>query len=219
MSLIFLSHFSKVFCWQPLIPYNRIIGKILFLGKGIGMMLRTFGTNLFVVLCFSGSLFSMDPHYGFSMLVNADIRCGDPEQAMVKDGQLACMKQLIERPIVPGYPVDGIFFIGGPGALEHLDNNTSYKIAQETFFQNKPIGAICIATRILAKAGVLHDKYATGWNEDGELDQIFAENNVIYVPEEKVVVVDNVITATDPSVAKDFGKHIVEMLQNQQRWG
>ncbi len=113
----------------------------------------------------------------------------------------------------------GIFFIGGPGALEHLDNNTSYKIAQETFFQNKPIGAICISTRILAKSGVLHDKDATGWNEDGELDKIFAENNVHYLPEEKVVVESNVITATDPSVATDFGTHIVELLQNQQRWG
>jgi protease I len=113
----------------------------------------------------------------------------------------------------------GIFFIGGPGALEHLDNSTSYKIAQEAFAQNKPIGAICISTRILAKAGILHDRYATGWNEDGELNKVFAENNVHYLPEEKVVVDGIIITATDPSVAHDFGEHIVEMLQNQQRWG
>ncbi|HLC07062.1 MAG TPA: DJ-1/PfpI family protein [Candidatus Babeliales bacterium] len=137
--------------------------------------------------------------------------------ATAKNGSTVAVDITLDKVIPSNYA--GIFFIGGPGALEHLDNTTSYKIAQETFFQNKPIGAICIATRILAKAGVLHDKYATGWNEDGELDQIFAENNVIYVPEEKVVVVDNVITATDPSVAQDFGKHIVEMLQNQQRWG
>jgi putative intracellular protease/amidase len=38
------------------------------------------------------------------------------------------------------------------------------------------------------------------------------------LPEEKVVAEDNVITATDPSAAHDFGEHIVEMLQNQQRW-
>ncbi len=113
----------------------------------------------------------------------------------------------------------GIFFIGGPGAIEHLDNSISYKIAQEMFSQNKPIGAICIATRILAKSGILHGKYATGWNEDGKLPQLYEENKVIYLPAEKVVVDGIVITATDPSVAHDFGEHIVEMLQNQQRWG
>ncbi|HEX4068608.1 MAG TPA: DJ-1/PfpI family protein, partial [Candidatus Babeliales bacterium] len=83
----------------------------------------------------------------------------------------------------------------------------------------KPIGAICIATRILAKAGVLRDKYATGWNEDGLLNAIYAENGVHYLPEEKVIVESNVITATDPSAAQQFGEHIVELLQSKQRWG
>src|SRR5579863_3456064 len=113
----------------------------------------------------------------------------------------------------------GIFFIGGPGTLDHLDNNTSYKILQQAFLQHKPIGAICIATRILAKAGVLRDKYATGWNEDGLLDALYAENGVTYLPEEKVVVESNIITATDPSVAQQFGEKIVELLQSKQRWG
>lgn len=137
--------------------------------------------------------------------------------AIAKDGSKVPVEITLENVDVNDYA--GIFFIGGPGTLEHLDNNISYKIAQGAAIQHKPLGAICIATRILAKSGVLHDKYATGWNDDGELDQIFGENNVIYVVEEKVVVVDNLITATDPSVAQDFGKHIVEMLQNRQRWG
>ncbi len=114
---------------------------------------------------------------------------------------------------------EGIFFIGGPGALEHLDNNTSYKVIQEAFHQNKPIGAICIATRILAKAGVLRDKYATGWNEDGLLNAIYAECGAVYLPEEKVVVESSIITATDPSAAQQFGEKIVELLHNRQSWG
>lgn len=137
--------------------------------------------------------------------------------AVAKDGSMVPVEITTDKVDVSNYA--GIFFIGGPGALECLDNTISYKIAQEACAQNKPVGAICIATRILAKSGILHDKYATGWNEDGELDQIFAENNVIYLPEEKVVAESNIITATDPSVAHDFGLHIVEMLQNQQRWG
>ena len=113
----------------------------------------------------------------------------------------------------------GIFFIGGPGALDHLDNQTSYKILQEADLQHIPVGAICIATRILAKAGVLKDKYATGWNGDGLLNDIYTKNGVTFLPEEKVVVESNVITATDPSAAEQFGKQIVQLLQSKQTWG
>lgn len=139
------------------------------------------------------------------------------QTAIAKDGSETNVDITLDKVVVSDYA--GVFFIGGPGAMEHLDNSTSYKIAQETFAQNKPIGAICIATRILAASGILHDKYATGWNGDDKLAPLFAEYNVHYLPEEKVVVDGNVITATDPSVAHDFGEHIVEMLQNQQRWG
>lgn len=150
---------------------------------------------------------------GFTVATASD----KADTATAKNGSTATVDITLDKVIPSNYA--GIFFIGGPGAMEYLDNNASYKILQEATVQHKPIGAICIATRILAKSGVLHDKYATGWNEDGELDKIFADNNVIYVSEEKVVAVDNIITATDPSVAKDFGTHIVEMLQNKQRWG
>lgn len=139
------------------------------------------------------------------------------DRAIGKDGSSVLVDIALDDVVPHNY--SGVFFVGGPGAMEHLDNITSYKILQEAFYQNKPVGAICIATRILAKAGVLNDKYATGWNEDGELDRIYADNKVIYTPGEKVVAVDNVITATDPSAAHDFGKHIVEMLQNKQCWG
>ena len=137
--------------------------------------------------------------------------------AIGKDGSKVPVEISIDQ--IDSHNYAGIFFIGGPGALEHLDNSTSYKIAQEAFAQNKPIGAICISTRILAKSGILHGKYATGWNEDGKLPQLYEENKVIYLPTEKVIVDGIIITATDPSAAHDFGTHIVEMLQNQQRWG
>jgi putative intracellular protease/amidase len=137
--------------------------------------------------------------------------------AIAKNGSITPVDIILDHVMVNNYA--GIFFIGGAGALEHLDNNTSYKILQEAFYQHKPIGAICIATRILAKAGVLRDKYATGWNEDGLLNALYAECRAIYLPEEKVVVESNMITATDPSAAEEFGKKIVELLQAKQSWG
>jgi putative intracellular protease/amidase len=150
---------------------------------------------------------------GFPVITASD-KLGN---AIAKDNSMVPVEITIDDITASDYA--GIFFIGGPQALEHLDNATSYKIAQDAFYSHIPVGAICIATRILAKAGILDDKYATGWNEDGKLPQIYADYNVHYLPEEKVVVADNIITATDPSAAHDFGKHIVEMLQNQQRWG
>src|SRR5437867_2611164 len=42
---------------------------------------------------------------------------------------------------------EGIFFIGGPGALEHLDNETSYALIRTAAQAKKVFGAICISTR------------------------------------------------------------------------
>ena len=137
--------------------------------------------------------------------------------ATAKNGSTAHVDITLDKVLVNNYA--GIFFIGGPGAAECLDNNTSYKIIQDAFYQHIPIGAICITTRILAKAGILDGKYATGWNEDGLLEGILTENRTTYLPTEKVVVEANVITATDPSAAQEFGKRIIEMLQSKQTWG
>jgi protease I len=106
---------------------------------------------------------------------------------------------------------DGIFMIGGSGALKHLDVQETNRIFNEAMLHNMPYGAICISPRILAKAHVLIDKKATGWNGDGELEQIFAQNNVQYI--QKAVVVDeNIITASGPEAAEEFGNAIVALL-------
>ena len=82
-----------------------------------------------------------------------------------------------------------------------------------------PFGAICVSTRILAKAGTLKDKRATGWDGDNELGGVYKEHGVTYVPED-VVVDGNVITATGPTVAKEFGQQVVAVLQNYKgSWG
>lgn len=103
---------------------------------------------------------------------------------------------------------DGIFFVGGPGALEHLDNQESNRILNEAMILEKCYGAICIAPRILAKAHVLVGKKATGWDNDEKLSEIFAQNNVEYVRED-VVVDGNIVTANGPLAAKAFGEAIV----------
>ncbi len=106
---------------------------------------------------------------------------------------------------------DGIFFIGGPGALEHLDNEKSYRVLKSASEKSKFYGSICISTRILAHAGVLIGKKATGWNGDGELGEIIQRAQGFYV-DAPVVVDGNLITAVGPSAAPAWGAAILEKL-------
>ncbi|MBI4427225.1 MAG: DJ-1/PfpI family protein [Candidatus Magasanikbacteria bacterium] len=125
--------------------------------------------------------------------------------AVARDGSTAAVDLLVKDVIPEDY--DGLFFIGGPGALEHLDNEDSYKLLREWQKTGKPYGAICISPRILAKAGVLRNKKATGWDGDGELADIFVDNGVEYV-RQPVVVDGNVVTGNGPSAARDWGEKI-----------
>jgi len=108
---------------------------------------------------------------------------------------------------------DGIVFVGGPGCLEYLDNEKSYKIAKETVVENKILAAICISPIILAKAGVLDDRKATVWTsalERGPV-KILEENGAEFI-NEKIIQDGNIITADGPAAAEEFGKKILEIL-------
>jgi len=128
----------------------------------------------------------------------------------ISDGSKATINKTLNKITSDDY--DGIFFIGGPGALTHLDNHTSYAILKNAVDHNKIYGAICISPRILAKAGVLTGKKATGWDGDNFLTSIFCNNNVEYV-HKKVVIDGNLITATDPMAAEAFAHGIIKLLK------
>jgi protease I len=108
---------------------------------------------------------------------------------------------------------DAIVFVGGPGALEHLDNENSYKLAKEAVEKGKVLGAICISPVILAKAGVLNGKKATVWTDFTKSQaKILKENGAIF--EEKDVVVDGkIVTGNGPQAAEKFAKEIVNLLK------
>lgn len=133
-----------------------------------------------------------------------------PGAAVAKDGSTTPVDILLNQVNPTDYA--GIYFIGGPGALEHLDNDISYHILKQAQKHHVPFGAICISPRILAKAGVLTGKKATGWNDDHELEAIFKNHNVTY-QKQGVVVDGNIITATGPKTAQEFGNAIVKLLK------
>lgn len=111
---------------------------------------------------------------------------------------------------------DGIVFIGGPGCLEDLDNENSYKIARETVEQNKVLGSICISPMILAKAGVLSGKRATVWSSpmDREPVRTLEKGGAIY-QDELVVVDGKLITGNGPAAAERFAQALVETLTRE----
>ncbi len=107
--------------------------------------------------------------------------------------------------------IDGLFLIGGPGALTCLDTEPVHQLLQNMMALNKPYGAICIATRILAFAQVLGGKKATGWNEDHELEALYKRSAATYV-HEPVVIDHNLVTATGPEAAQAFAQAILKVL-------
>jgi protease I len=104
-----------------------------------------------------------------------------------------------------------ILFIGGPGALEHLDNEASYKIIQDAIKLRKIVGAICVSTRILAKADALDGKKATGWDGDDQLEKIYVEHGATLLAK-NVVIDGNIITADGPDAEQEFGQAILQVL-------
>ncbi len=108
---------------------------------------------------------------------------------------------------------DGIFLIGGSGALQALDTNIVHTFMNDAYTHNKIVGAICISPRILARAGILANKSATGWDGDHKLENVLKKYKVTY--HNKPVVIDGtIITAKDPFAAEEFGKTIVKIVNS-----
>ena len=102
-----------------------------------------------------------------------------------------------------------LVIIGGIGATELWNSGAlAYKLKQAD--RNKQvIGAIGLAPIALAKAGILKDRRATVWPEEsGRLikygvEYVFAD----------VVADGNIITASGPGEALQFGRKIVEAIR------
>lgn len=104
---------------------------------------------------------------------------------------------------VSGY--DCVAFIGGPGASALRSEPEALRVVRDTVAQKKLLGAICIAPTILAAAGVLQDREATVWDEDGEQSAYLEENGAHYTGQD-VTKDGRIITANGPEAAEAFGK-------------
>lgn len=103
---------------------------------------------------------------------------------------------------------DAVIFVGGSGASEYWDNPTAHKIANDANNAKKIVGAICIAPVTLAKAGLLKNKQATTYSSTiNDIKSTGAKYTGADVERD-----GNIITASGPAAAQQFGEAIVKAL-------
>lgn len=105
---------------------------------------------------------------------------------------------------------DRVAFIGGPGAGTLADDADALKLANDAARTGRPLGAICIAPTILAKAHVLDGKRATAWNKDGK-PQLLLEEYGAEFTDELVTRDDQILTGNGPDAAIEFGRMLAAM--------
>jgi protease I len=135
-----------------------------------------------------------------------------PGMATSQDGATTRIDTTLDKVSVDD--IDALFFIGGTASLDHLDNEASHTLLNQIAKKRKPFGAICLSVRILAHAGVLVGKRATGWDGDSELEKIFKQAGATYIRND-VVVDGNLITAVGPHAAQEFGAKILNAISHR----
>ena len=105
---------------------------------------------------------------------------------------------------------DRIAFIGGPGMAVYTEEPEALRVAHDAARSGMPLGAICIAPTVLAKARVLGGKQATVWDSAGEQQALLEQYDAIYTGDD-VTVDGNIVTANGPPAAEEFGRTLASM--------
>jgi len=104
---------------------------------------------------------------------------------------------------------DALTLVGGPGALEHLDNPKVHALFAEALAQGKLVGAICISPVVLAHAGLLAGRTVTCFPDgSAELEKAGAK----YTGTD-LEIDGKLITANGPVPAKKYGAALAEALK------
>ncbi|MES9861455.1 MAG: DJ-1 family glyoxalase III [Candidatus Thiodiazotropha sp. LLP2] len=108
---------------------------------------------------------------------------------------------------------DMIILPGGLPGADNLDADPRiYTILQQLHKQGKYTAAICAAPKVLAGAGLLNGRKATGY--PGVLDAMSLPE--VEIESEAVVRDGKVITSRGPGTAMDFSLALIEQLQGRK---
>lgn len=108
---------------------------------------------------------------------------------------------------------DLIVLPGGlPGADYLRDDDRIIKLIQKQNAANKPVGAICAAPKVLAKAGVLDNKKATSFPD------IMTELNLpnTTITDTAIEIDGNIATSRGPGTAMDFALALIKLLLGEE---
>lgn len=106
---------------------------------------------------------------------------------------------------------DALALVGGPGALEYLDNPRVHALFRKAAELGKVYGAICISPVVLAHAGLLKGRNVTCW-PDGAAEVAKGGGN--YTGAE-LEIDGKLITASGPVPARKYGQAIAEALKQE----
>ena len=106
---------------------------------------------------------------------------------------------------------DGILIVGGGGAQEHLwDEDLLMPIVKMFHQSGKVVAAICLASVVLARAGILKGKNATYFESPASYKEMKIGGAVIV--NASVVKDGRIITANGPAASKAFADAVVQAL-------
>lgn len=121
---------------------------------------------------------------------------------------------LVEEANVDEYKA--VVFIGGIGVEKHLlyENDAVLSLAKSAYEKGKVVGAICIAPRILAKAGLLDGKKVTAFGDATTRSMLSAAKATF--TDSSVEQDGEIITANGPEAAKEFGERIAGEISKEK---
>jgi protease I len=106
---------------------------------------------------------------------------------------------------------DALAVAGGAGAPVHLwDSEPLRTMVKALHAAGKPVGAICLAPPVLARAGILAGKRATTFPADRALVEL-KRGGATYV-DEPVVLDGTIVTGSGPEAAAAFGQTLSRLL-------
>ncbi|MEW6062767.1 MAG: DJ-1/PfpI family protein [Nanoarchaeota archaeon] len=105
---------------------------------------------------------------------------------------------------------NAVVFVGGSGVDESkvYENRDYLNVAKAASYKGKIVAAICLASKVLANAGLLSGRKASCY--ESAINYIKSKG-ANYVGE-KVVQDGRIITAPNPGFAKEFGEKIIKAL-------
>jgi protease I len=104
--------------------------------------------------------------------------------------------------------LDALVFVGGTGASEYFPDRTAHRLAREALQAGKALGAICYGASVLAEAGVLEGRPATGWPSREE----HVRSKGAAWTGAPVTVAGRVVTGRGPEDAAAFAAALIETL-------